>query len=299
MSGTPKKSIREKGRIALEPPLEDGAAYHVVVNALEGKSGWTPTARFASAIWHAMSGHLPHHRYRDAGRARRRDGVREGEVERAVFEWLEADLNPAIHFMRSLTSRAAAFACYNAYNEAVELGVRTKASSHAGSGIVVRREVLGAFEDLEPCRLGTVAVLNAQIAAIGLSEAQGFAPKPKTLSSVAAMLGVAGSAGHDVSMALEMEGCLSVAELAARLGCRQRTLQRRLRQEGLTAEGLRHAWRMVSATDRLRSPASLTEIAFELGFSDLAHMTRAFRSSCGMAPSQLRKLAYMDMATAA
>jgi AraC-like DNA-binding protein len=53
---------------------------------------------------------------------------------------------------------------------------------------------------------------------------------------------------------------------------------------------------MVAATDRLWSAASLTEIAFEMGFSDLAHMTRAFRSSCGMAPSQLRRLALMDMA---
>ena len=280
----------------MEPPLEDGVAYHLVVNALEGRAGWTPMSRFAAVVAHALDGHLPHHRYRSAGRARKRDGASEGQVERAVEEWLAADLNPAIHFMRSMTALPSAFACYNAYNEAVQLGVRTRAAPQAGAGIAVRRVMRGAFEDVEPCRMATLAVLNAQMGAIGLNGAAGRAPKPKSLSGVAELLGVAGSAAADAALAFESEGHISVGELAARLGCHPRTLQRRLREEGLTAEGLRLAWRMVAATDRLWSAASLTEIAFEMGFSDLAHMTRAFRSSCGMAPSQLRRLALMDMA---
>ncbi len=36
--------------------------------------------------------------------------------------------------------------------------------------------------------------------------------------------------------------------------------------------------------------SSLAEIAVEYGFSDQAHMTRAFRHACGLPPSVLRSL---------
>jgi AraC-like DNA-binding protein len=72
------------------------------------------------------------------------------------------------------------------------------------------------------------------------------------------------------------------------IGCHQRTLERRLREEGLTAETIRMATRLIRATKRLRSSDSLTAIAMEVGFSDQAQMTRAFRFSCGMTPSLLR-----------
>lgn len=37
-------------------------------------------------------------------------------------------------------------------------------------------------------------------------------------------------------------------------------------------------------------------IADEVGFSDLSHMTRAYRTSCGMPPSLVRKVALGDAA---
>jgi len=71
---------------------EGGVAYHVVVNGLEGLAGWTPMSQFASTVGHTLSGHLPHHRYRAAGRARKRDGAAEGAraekpVERSGCAW--------------------------------------------------------------------------------------------------------------------------------------------------------------------------------------------------------------------
>lgn len=74
----------------------------------------------------------------------------------------------------------------------------------------------------------------------------------------------------------------------------QRSLERKLRAEGLTAEALRQAVRMVRATDRLGSDDSLTTIAIEEGFSDLSHMTRSFKTSAGMQPSLLRRLLLAD-----
>lgn len=56
---------------------------------------------------------------------------------------------------------------------------------------------------------------------------------------------------------------MPIAELARKLGCHQRSLERKLKAEGLTAESLRQAVRMIRATDRLGSSDSLTTIAIE------------------------------------
>jgi AraC-like DNA-binding protein len=42
--------------------------------------------------------------------------------------------------------------------------------------------------------------------------------------------------------------------------------------------------------DRRRDAVSITEIAFERGFSHPAHFSRAFRARFGMAPSDWRSL---------
>ena len=100
-------------------------------------------------------------------------------------------------------------------------------------------------------------------------------------------------------MVFESEGHLSIRNVAARIGCHQRTLERRLRQHGMTAECLRQASRLIRVMDRLSSSQSLTVIAIEEGFADSAHMTRAFQSSCGMPPSMIRKLLWAEAAVGA
>lgn len=116
------------------------------------------------------------------------------------------------------------------------------------------------------------------------------------LTSVAGLLGVERSVAAEAALVLETEGQLTIAQLAGRMGCHQRTLERRLKEFGLTPEMLRQATRLIRAHHRLFSQDSLTTIAVDEGFSDLAHMTRSFQTAGGMAPSVLRKLAHADLA---
>jgi AraC-like DNA-binding protein len=63
------------------------------------------------------------------------------------------------------------------------------------------------------------------------------------------------------------------------------TLQRRLRKEGITYQGLLDATRRELALDYLRQGQhSLADIAFLLGFTDQANFTRAFRRWTGKTP---------------
>lgn len=78
-----------------------------------------------------------------------------------------------------------------------------------------------------------------------------------------------------------------VAEIA---GVSVRTLQRRLGQRGSNYSQLVEQARYRAATKLLRRPeARVTETAFELGYSDVAHFTRAFKRMAGVSPGEYRR----------
>ncbi|MCP3689091.1 MAG: AraC family transcriptional regulator [Gammaproteobacteria bacterium] len=80
-------------------------------------------------------------------------------------------------------------------------------------------------------------------------------------------------------------------EVAAEItGLTRRTLQRRLSGSDLTYQNIIDQLRYDSALPLLRDrQQNLLEIALELGYSDAAHFTRAFRRWAGMTPSCYRK----------
>jgi AraC-like DNA-binding protein len=278
--------------------MSQSLAYHVVVHALEGRSGWTPGKRFAAAVAHTIDGHLPYERYNAAGRSSAVEGATEAQVERAVRDFFASDLSPGVRLIGSLSSPARVIEGFNEYNASSGVAVRTNVSMPSTEGraalVVARREMRVEASDPGPCRIGTLALFEALISNAERNAKTVEPPKLQTLSSLARELGVAGSASGEVALVFESEGAMRVEELARRLGCHPRSLARKLQSEGLTAEAIRSAARIVRASDRLGSEESLTVIALEEGFADLAHMTRSFKLSAGMQPSLLRRLVKAD-----
>ena len=85
-------------------------------------------------------------------------------------------------------------------------------------------------------------------------------------------------------------GKLSRAKVARRLAMSERTMQRRLGDAGETFAGLAESLRHELAKDYLRaSQHSINEIAYLLGFAEVASFTRAFRRWTGQAPSGWRE----------
>ncbi|NOT72589.1 MAG: helix-turn-helix domain-containing protein [Hyphomicrobium sp.] len=85
------------------------------------------------------------------------------------------------------------------------------------------------------------------------------------------------------------EGYPRIDWVAAKLGMSRRTLQRRLDQHGTTFQRLVEDSLFNRAKLMLESGAvSITQIALELGYGDLAHFTRAFRRWAGISPSAYR-----------
>ncbi len=82
---------------------------------------------------------------------------------------------------------------------------------------------------------------------------------------------------------------LKITEAAELAGCSVRSLQRELRNANCSFSTLFQEARYLSSMPLLeRSSASITDVAYELGYSDPAHFTRAFRRWTGVTPRQFR-----------
>jgi len=84
-------------------------------------------------------------------------------------------------------------------------------------------------------------------------------------------------------------GDLTLSGLAEHLGLGVRTLQRRLRTEGLTHRGLVRRLRHDVAVRSLAGPVTQTQIARTLGYSGTGAFQRAFKGWAGFAPAELRR----------
>lgn len=81
----------------------------------------------------------------------------------------------------------------------------------------------------------------------------------------------------------------SVAQVARTQGLSERSLQRYFRDHGLPPPRFwRQLGRARRAAQALPLDATLSDIALDMGYSDQAHMTRAFTRWFGCSPGQLR-----------
>lgn len=84
-------------------------------------------------------------------------------------------------------------------------------------------------------------------------------------------------------------GLTTLEDVAAELNMVPRTLQYKLSQHGTTIQTLRDRIRQELAQQYLQfSRKSITEIAYSLGFSDPAHLNRAFKRWTGETPTAFR-----------
>jgi AraC-like DNA-binding protein len=86
-----------------------------------------------------------------------------------------------------------------------------------------------------------------------------------------------------------------IAEIADAAGIGVRTLQRRLKKNGLTYKRVVDQALYQISTDLLRDPlVKVIDIAHELGYADQANFNRAFRRFAGMSPGEYRLLIQED-----
>jgi AraC-like DNA-binding protein len=268
--------------------MTGGLAYHAVVHAMRGSAGLDARQRFAASLKSTIAGHMPYGQYREAASARRKLGANDLMVSRSVLDWLQTDLNPAIQTLRLVPNIAAAVGGYNAYNECVSLAVKTTADS--GERSLVRRELSSVHRDDDLCRAGSMAVVEWIFTEVTRRGSRMELAAPRSSGECARYLGAERFAAAQAMQVLDSSGDHSAPELARSLGVGIRTLERTLAEDGLTPRILRMASRMNRVMGHLHGDTPLALIATEVGFSDQAHMSRSFKTACGMSPSLLRAI---------
>jgi len=90
---------------------------------------------------------------------------------------------------------------------------------------------------------------------------------------------------------LLLDGYPDVRLTAAAIGMSVRTLQRRLGESGFSYSRLIEQERFRTAVRLLADPSiKVTNVAIELGYTDLANFTHAFRRWTGVSPSEFRRV---------
>lgn len=88
-----------------------------------------------------------------------------------------------------------------------------------------------------------------------------------------------------------LEGTASIDWVSRRIGVSRRSLQRHLNEHGVAFRSLLNGVIRDRATQRLAAGTSVTQVAFELGYSDVAHFSRAFKTLTGVSPRQFQQSA--------
>jgi AraC-like DNA-binding protein len=95
----------------------------------------------------------------------------------------------------------------------------------------------------------------------------------------------------------QVQGCLSIAELAQELQCSPRTLEKHFRQGlGLTPKEFTTVLRVRGVVDTLQAPGPplpLAQVALAHGFYDQAHFIHAFRRMVQLSPGRFNVEAYL------
>lgn len=269
-------------------------AYHLVVHAMEARSGMSAMQRFLTSIQSVICGHVDYNRYRCAAERRRRQGAKESSIDRDVRDVFHLDLNPVMRTAYVMRDRWAVAQAYNRYNASAHLAVKTEVQvlqspSQSPGPLVLRRTVAQDQSDQELCRMGTLLVLEQVFERVERNALSAEVRMPSLVDSADA-LGVRSSVAGELAGLFDSEGGMTISEAARRLGCHQRTMERQLQRDGTRAEVVRMAARILRVQQRLLGSDNLTSIAHEEGFSDLAHMSRSIKASCGLSPTQLRQM---------
>jgi AraC-like DNA-binding protein len=220
--------------------------------------------------------------------------------------WLESDGND-VRFCQAFVARFGrtddGWQQANHYVLMLMLGIVRLAAGPAWRPAEVHLQtaespVLGEAESLSEARLACAQPASAIVIPRALWSAPLREPRAaldisrhgvETWKASAPMQDFARSIAQVVET-LSWEGYPDIRLTAEVLGMSVRTLQRQLSEVGLTHEELVGRARFATAATLLeQSDAKVLEIALDLGYSDHAHFTRAFRRWAGCSPQEFRR----------
>lgn len=275
-------------------------AYHSTVLAMEDRPAQNSLQRFVQSLRFAHVGHVPYERHVLACLHAQSKGLTEGGLLHKVRESLSWDINPLVQTASQCTNARGFVEAFNLYNLQSNLGWKTKLGFMNDQDLEIQRErvVERSASTIERVELTIAKDCTAACAEVLLSDVRKRAEGVETdliASSVSALInrfGLSDTPFGEATLFFEAEPDGKVTDLAKKLGCSDRTLNRFFESHGVRPTELKQVIMLNTATRLLSLPMTLTEIAVLSGYFDLAHFTRSFTRSVGVTPSALRRAAF-------
>lgn len=271
-----------------------GAAYHTNVEALGGQPACRAEVRLAQALRFSLDGHLPYVAQASACAKFVSEKVGLTNFERRLTGALSMDINPLMIMAGQIKSPSHFFAAFNAYNQHSILAAKTYVKAWTKEGVQIERDVSNLpGVDLAPARDSTQLTAELLLAAVKQHQSQGH--QTLLVDSVAELTcraGLSGTLTHDAAQYFGAEPGARVQDLSKVLGCSSRTLVRWFSSMPFAAVQLKQVCMLTHATKAMSvagADTSLTGIAADAGFSDLAHFSRVFKKAVGVSPSVMRQ----------
>jgi AraC-like DNA-binding protein len=238
--------------------------------------------RFAHQVRCALQGLRP---YEEMLTATAQETLPEGQYEQAARMALAADVNPFPQLARAMRTADEYWRLNVAFMRAAPLPFRTYVDMRGRTQRV--RVGQHDYPDIKGNHELTVHLLSA--AQDWLPRRPGVAPAGMlSLQQLGRYLNVDRGILGDVLDCMTTHPALKPAQLATALGLVPHQLARLLRPIGVRASELRELAMLQAATRLMLTPATLTEIAHDVGYADGAHLSRAFARATGVAPSMVR-----------
>lgn len=214
------------------------------------------------------------------------DSATASTMGQCVAELLAVDLNPVGQLIRSAKSVQSIEQTWHAYNR---LGNVVAPVPFSGTSRGSTRSVSKNHEKL---LLGSQDVLPRIVRVNANYQTWRSRLVDGRVSSIAKVLG-AGSLLTDLALFFESHPRAKVNDACIELDVHPRTLERRFKEVGITPVAYKQVCMMTMASQSVFwSDKSFKDIAEKYGYSDAAHMSRAFSNATGgLSPSTLRSIA--------
>lgn len=240
--------------------------------------------RFAHEVRSALQGLRP---YEEMLSAAAQETLPEGQYERAARMALAADINPFSQLAREARGPIDSWRLNVAFMKSAPLPFRTYVDP---TGRTQRIRVgHHNYPDIKGNHELTVHLLSAGMDWLPRRSGS-TAAGMLTLRDLGRFLNVDRGLIGDILACIEVRPASKPAELASALGLTPHHLASLLRPIGVTASQLRELAMLQAAVKLMIGPATLTEIAHQVGYADAAHLSRSFVRATGVPPSLMRPL---------
>lgn len=292
--------LRECSESPNKPKQKRRMSYHLALRSLLTARRAICGDRFADCVRHSLMGDVSAAHLRNELHQSTHKELTVTSISDRLGELLAVDLNPVGHVLRLSRTERAYHGLWDAYNQrgnvvarvAYGSGRRSPAlhassSCHVHHGQGARRieermheRLLESYQSVTSARLlGNIR--NSRSWSDHVADAR--------VSAVARILG-AGQLVVELCQFFEMFPHAKVQDACVRLGAHPRTVERRMRELGITAVMLKRVCMLTSAThDILWTQRDFDDIAKRHGYTDGAHLCKTVSMATGgITPSMCR-----------